>query len=103
MFSKKGKTDALEVAKVALKIAARHLLASKPDAALAIAAICAFQQENDMSGVAVDVMAKNTDLFSKDPLLKNDVEDLMGLIGLNLPDVDVPKAHALMAVLCSMV
>ena len=101
MFSKKE--DAYAAAKVALKIAVRHLLAAKPEVIAAIHVICSFAEEPDLSGVAVEVLAKNSDLFTKDPLLKADVLDIIDLMGLNATTIEVPKVKALMGVLCGMV
>ena len=101
MFSKKE--DPMAVAKIALKIAVRHLLASKPEILVALTTICSFQEEADLSSVASDVMDQHTDLFVKDPLLRNDLLDILSLLGLTAPTIDVPKSKALMAVICAMV
>ena len=101
MFSKKE--DSYEAAKVALKIAARRYLAAQPGIIAAIHVICSFQEETDFSGIAAEILDKNTDLFKKDPLLKADVIDLLDLLGLNSVTIEVPKVKALMKVLCGMV
>ena len=101
MFSKKE--DSYAAAKIAVKIAVRHLLASKPDILVALNTICSFQEEADLSSVASDVMDQHTDLFVKDPLLRDDLLDILSLLGLTAPTIDLPKSKALMAVICAMV
>jgi len=103
MFSKKDKEDKYAEAKVILKIAARRVLASYPAASAIINLICAYREETDLSGVATTVLEKNTDLFDKDPLLKEDIKDVLTLTGLHASDIEVPKAQALIGVLCSLV
>ena len=101
MFKKKE--DAYAVAKVALKIAVRHALAAKPEIVGAFHVICSFAEEPDLTNAAVEIIDKNQDIFSKDPLLKADVLDIIDLMGLNAPTIDMPKVKALMSTLCGMV
>ena len=101
MFQKKE--DAYAAARVALKIAARRYMSANPGIIDAINVICSFQEEADFSGIAIQILDKNTDLFKKDPLLKADVVDLLDLLGLQSATIEVPRVKALMGVLCGMV
>jgi len=100
MFSKKDKLDPYSKHKAILRIAARATLRNYPQASAVYATICSFQQSTDLSGLADEVLKKHDTLFLKDPLLEQDVRDVLTLVGLNELTIDVPKARALISVLC---
>lgn len=92
--------------KAMIRILARRILMAKPEAALAISALCAAVGEADGSNLfdlingAVD---EHSDVLKKDPTLAQDVKDLLVIMGVEAPRLKLGEVKELMQEVCSLV
>lgn len=113
MFWKKDKEeneDQYAVLKVALKMALRRIAGAEikqTKEGEILALICeglGKAGSGDLYDEAVaKVMDQYSDVFENDPMLKQDITDILQLMGLGDIDVDVEKVDAVMSTVCSMV
>lgn len=106
MHTSEAKTenqDKLALAKIGIRVAARHLIAAKPEAQLILGVICSMAGNGDLSTVATDVIGAHTEILEKDPTLKADIEDILTLLGLRAKEIDLDKAGELISFLCSVI
>ena len=114
MWWKKDKTeeekaDQYAAIKIALKLAIRRIVGesiqnSKEGQILAL--VCAgirAAKADQYDDVVIEVMDQYTDEFEKDPMLKQDIKDILQLMGLGELKVDVPKVDAVLDTVCSLV
>lgn len=102
--------DQYAALKIALKIAARRLLAEQyPEAEAAMKILTKLCVGiNDAEGdtyddVVVAILDEYTDVFEDDPMLKADISDILTLMGLGDMNVEVEKVDALITVVCDLV
>lgn len=101
--------DQDEAAKVAARIAARHLLADKPEAVVVLRDVCAATDQAeapaDLSDLVMAVIERHSDLFEDDPLLRADLLDLFDLMGLSAPPVagEMPPRPPALDAVCGLV
>ena len=114
MFWKKDQTeeekkDQYAALKVALKIALRRIAGEeikKTKEGQILAMICvglSGAKGDQYDDVVADVMDQYTDWFEEDPMLKQDIADILTLMGLGDIDVDIQKVDAVMGTVCSLV
>lgn len=113
MFWKKDnddKTDEYAALKVALKIAIRRIAGEelkKTKEGQILATLCvairAASTGEDYDEAVVAVMDQYTNWFEEDPMLKQDIADILTLMGLSDVDVDVKKVDAVLGTVCSLV
>lgn len=106
MFFKSKDPKDLQRTKAMIRIVARRILAAYPEAALAIGVVCDAVHEADGANLlelANQAVADHTDLYDKDPMLAADVKDLMALIGIEAPRVNLGEVKELMKEVCSLV
>lgn len=108
--SNSAKTAAKSVAGTALKITARHLIASKPEAGLILTTVCALakagaeaEDTQSLGGIATRIAEQYTDIFENDPTLRDDVADILDLMGLAADAVDLSAVTCLADTLCAVV
>lgn len=102
--------DEYAALKVALKIAVRRLVGeslqdSKEGQILALicAGIRAAENGEQYDDIVVEVMDQYSDEFEKDPMLKQDIKDILTLMGLGSVPVDVKKVDAVLGTVCALV
>ena len=101
--------DKYAALKIALQIAVRRMVGesiqnSKEGQILAL--VCAGIRAADgeqYDDVVVEIMDQYTDEFKKDPLLKQDIKDILSLMGLGDTPVDIPKVDAVLDTVCALV
>ena len=96
-------------AKITARIAARHLLADKPEAVVVLRDVCAAADQAeasaDLSDLVMAAIERHSDLFENDPLLRADLLDLLDLMGLSAPPVagDMPPRPPALDAVCGLV
>jgi len=96
-------------AKITARIAARHLLADKPEAVVVLRDVCAAADQAeapaDLSALAAAAIERHSDLFEDDPLLRADLLDLFDLIGLSAQPIagEIPPRPPALAAVCGLV
>lgn len=107
---KEEQTDKYAAIKVALKMAVRRIVGeglqnSKEGQILALicAGIRAADSGDQYDDVVVEVMDQYSDEFEKDPLLKQDIKDILTLMGLGTVPVQVEKVDAVLDTVCALV
>ena len=106
---KNENADQYAALKVALKIAVRRIVGeslqnSKEGQILALVCAGIRAAEGDQyDDVVVEVMDQYTDEFEKDPMLKQDITDILQLMGLGDVPVDIPKVDAVLDTVCKLV
>lgn len=114
MFWKKDQTDEEKkdqyaALKIALKIAIRRIAGEelkKTKEGQILALVCAgltAASGDQYDDVVAEVMDQYTDWFDEDPMLKQDIADILALMGLSDVDVDIQKVDAVMGTVCSLV
>jgi hypothetical protein len=112
MFWKKDEEqekDQYAALKVALKIALRRIAGEeikKTKEGEILALVCqglTAATGDQYDDVVANVMDQYTDAFKNDPMLKQDITDILQLMGLGDKDVDIPKVDAVMGTVCSLV
>lgn len=103
MFTKKEKLDKYGAQKAVLRIAARRLLAANPEAAIVLKSVCLLQNKGHISDLVDLVEQNNASIFQKDPMLKEDIKDILVLLGLDEISPDIIKFKALIPVVCDLV
>jgi len=113
MFWKKDKEetdDKYEVLKLALKMALRRIAGTeikKTKEGQILALICESVRSAESGDLYDEAVAKVMDQFSdefeKDPMLKQDIIDILTLMGLGDINVDVEKVDAVLDTVCLMV
>lgn len=107
---KNSKSAAKTIAQTALRIAARHLIAAKPEAGLILTTVCALvtagadaSETDALDAIAGKIAEKYSGVFEKDPALKDDVADILGLMGIGDAAADVNQVASLAKTLCEVV
>lgn len=101
-FFKKN-SDKYAVAKAAVKIIVRRVLLNNPAYSVPLQMICDLINGNDVLTDVVDlVFENNAEALANDATLKADVEELVGLIGLNDEVIDRDKVTSIASVLCGL-
>lgn len=112
MFWKKDEEqekDQYAALKIALKIALRRIAGeqikqTKEGQILAMICAALTEAEGDQyDDVVVEVMDQYTEWFKEDPMLKQDITDILQLMGLGDMNVDIEKVDAVKGTVCSLV
>jgi hypothetical protein len=94
-------------ADVLLRIAARRALAEHAEALPVLKEVCARAREQaaggaDFASVEAEILDAHSDLFQQDPLLKADIQDILGLMGLAAPAPDAGSVAERAEILCAL-
>ena len=101
--------DEYAALKVALSMAVRRIVGSNlqnSKEGQILALVCAGVRAatgDQYDDVVVEVLDQYTDEFEKDPMLKQDIKDILFLMGLGEVNVDIPKVDAVLDTVCKLV